>query len=121
MMEPKLLLSPLQQSLELRVREEGDGHDVPAPVLADIHRKVPLRHVPGQPPVVLTSPPQAGAPLQYLLQCCSLLELVRLLNAHPFFGYTRRVSTIRKRELSLFELSFGGYLRSGEEQMHVVG
>ncbi|RRT62836.1 hypothetical protein B296_00021467 [Ensete ventricosum] len=69
--EAELLLGLPQQALELGVGEVRDGHDEPAPALAHVHREVALGHVHW-----LLLPPQARAPLQYLLDARGLRQLV---------------------------------------------
>lgn len=77
MAETELLLGVLEEGLELGVGEEGDGHDVPASVLADIDREVALGDVEWEPVLVVPEAPlsQAGAPLEDLLEDCRVWQL----------------------------------------------
>ncbi|CAL9154395.1 unnamed protein product, partial [Musa hybrid cultivar] len=82
--EAELLLGLPQQALELRVGEVRYGHDEPAPALAHVHREVALGHVHR-----LLLPPQARAPLQYLLDARGLRQLVvRPPNRHLLTAVT---------------------------------
>lgn len=49
MIEAELLLGTAEQALELRVSEEGDRNNVPAPVLADVDGEMTFRYVQRQP------------------------------------------------------------------------
>ncbi|GER42315.1 ATP-dependent RNA helicase ded1 [Striga asiatica] len=51
MVEPKFLLGPPQQALELGSGQVRDGHNVPGPVLAHIDREMAPWHVRRQPTV----------------------------------------------------------------------
>ncbi|CAL9105592.1 unnamed protein product, partial [Musa acuminata var. zebrina] len=99
-LEAELLLGLAEEALELGVVQVGDGHDVPAPVLADVHHEVAPGHV-HRRPFLLLLPPQARAPLQYLLQHRCLSQLVLLLHCHsfaPFLSVSRDDQKKKKKK-----------------------
>lgn len=84
MIEAEFFFGLTQEALELRVSQEGDGNNVPRPVLSHVHREMALGDVDGKTILIVAVLllPQARASLEDLLKNCGLGELVVFSDCH---------------------------------------
>lgn len=84
MIEAEFFFGLTQEALELRVSQEGDGNNVPRPVLSHVHREMALGDVDGKTILIVAVLllPQARASFEDLLEDCGLGELVVFSDCH---------------------------------------